>query len=56
MEKEGDWGRMWESVVDMFGGELLCVGSVSVLLFQTIADRTARQTFGWAECLSLSSQ
>lgn len=38
------------------GGNLLCVGSVTVLLFQTNADRTARQTFGWVECLSLSSQ
>lgn len=34
----------------------LCVGSVSVLLSQTKADHTGRQTFGWAECLSLSSQ
>lgn len=65
----GETGRLvvgrkgfWGAVADMFffvcvgGGKLLCVGSVTVLLFQTNADRTARQTFGWVECLSLSSQ
>lgn len=54
--ERGSLGRMWESVVESFGGVLLCVGSVSALLFQSKADHTGRQTFGWAECLSLSSQ
>lgn len=48
-------GKLWEYVVDIFGG-LVCVGSVSLLLLQTKADHTGRQTFGGVECLSLSSQ
>lgn len=56
VEKGDGWAEFGSLLWTCVGGELLCVGSVCALLFKTKADHTGRQTFGGAECLSLSSR